>query len=124
MLRQTLRQKLPTRLTYSSAERAHRSREYSDGLPPHDVSAFVEILSRLLVAFAGGAFLIVPMLIMATRPTQNKSLITASVSTSLFAFAISLLLKTSNNETLVSTSTYAAVLVVFVGVTTQPPAVN
>ncbi|PQE16255.1 VIT family domain-containing protein [Rutstroemia sp. NJR-2017a WRK4] len=69
----------------------------------------------------GGAILIVPMLIMAIHPTQIKSLITASLSTLTFATAISFLLKISYNETLVSTCTYAAVLVVFVGITTQVP---
>lgn len=117
-LRKALRHFLPRHLTYSRAERARRSREFEEGKPPHEISVVVDRLSRLIVALAGGMFLIVPMLIMAINPNQTKSLVTASVGTLLFSCAISLGLNSSNNETMVSTATYAAVLVVFVGITT------
>ncbi|KUJ06296.1 uncharacterized protein LY89DRAFT_692549 [Mollisia scopiformis] len=117
-LRKVLRHLLPRHLAYSNAERVRRQREFEEGKPPHEISAVVDRLSRLIVALAGGAFLIVPMLIMAINPTQTKSLVTASVGTLLFSCAISLGLSSSNNETMVSTATYAAVLVVFVGITT------
>jgi hypothetical protein len=56
------------------------------------------------------------MLIMSLPHTdRTKSLITVSVAVLLFASALSVVMKTSNSETLVSTATYAAVLVVFVG---------
>lgn len=74
---------------------------------------------RLIVAFIGGAFLVVPMLVMTLHQSQTKSLITASLSVVFFAIAISFGFKTTNVETLVATATYAAVLVVFVG-STQP----
>lgn len=63
----------------------------------------------------GGTFLVVPMLIMAIDPSQTKSLATASVSVIVFALILSFAIRLSNVETLVSTATYAAVLVVFVG---------
>lgn len=117
-LRKVLRHLLPRHLTYSRAERARRSREFEEGEPPHEISVVVDRLSRLIVALGGGTFLIVPMLIMAINPNQTKSLVTASLGTLLFACALSLGLSSSNNETMVSTATYAAVMVVFVGITT------
>jgi hypothetical protein len=117
-LRKALRHFLPRHLTYSRAERTRRSREFEEGKPPYEISIIVDRLSRLIVALVGGAFLIAPMLIMAINPNQTKSLVTASLGTLLFSCAISLGLSSSNNETMVSTATYAAVLVVFVGITT------
>ncbi|KAF4632824.1 hypothetical protein G7Y89_g5301 [Cudoniella acicularis] len=117
-LRKALRLLLPRHLTYSHGERLRRSREFEEGEPPHEISAVVDRASRLIVALVGGAFLIVPMLIMAINPGQTKSLVTASVSTLFFSCAVSLGFNSSNNEALVSTATYAAVLVVFVGITT------
>jgi hypothetical protein len=117
-LRKALRHLLPRHLTYSHAERVRRSREFEEGESPHEISVVVDRLSRLIVALGGGALLIVPMLIMAIKPDQTKSLVTASVGTLLFSCAISLGLNSSNSETLVSTATYAAVMVVFVGITT------
>ena len=117
-LRKALRHSLPRHLTYSRAERGRRAREFEEGEPPHEISAVVDRLARLILALVGGGFLIVPMMIMAINPSQTKSLVTASVGTLLFSCAISLGLNSTNSETMVSTATYAAVLVVFVGITT------
>lgn len=73
-LRNALRHLLPRRLTYSRAERIRRSREFEEGEAPHGISLIVDRLSRLIVALGGGAFLVVPMLIMAIDPNQTKSL--------------------------------------------------
>ena len=63
-----------------------------------------------------GLALIVPMLIMSlVSRSRVVSLITISMSVLLVASFISLGLKSSNQEILVSTDTYAAVLIVFVG---------
>ena len=67
---------------------------------------------RLIVAFAGGGFLVIPMLVMTIHQPQTKSLITASLSVVLFGIAISFGVRTNNVETLVATATYAAVLVI------------
>ena len=79
------------------------------------VSQFVDRLVRFSVSILGGTFLVVPMLIMAIDSSQTKSLATVSVSVIVFALLLSFAIRLSNVETLVSTATYAAVLVVFVG---------
>lgn len=82
------------------------------------MSGFVDKLARFIVAFIGGAALVVPMLIMRLpEVTLTKSLVTVSVAVLLFAVVLSLVLRASNTDTMVSTATYAAVLVVFVGTT-------
>lgn len=114
--RSFLMRRLPVYITYSEEERTARRMEYEGGKePPKDVSPFVDHLARFVIAITGGLFLIVPMLVMAIDTSQKKSLVTVSVSVLLFALALSFGVRTSNVEALVSTATYAAVLVVFVG---------
>jgi len=110
---------LPSLLAYSREERGQRPTEYSEGKPPKTVSKFVDRLARFLVAFTGGIFLVVPMIIMTLGNSQTKSLVTVSIMVALFALILSFIIRVSNIETLVSTATYAAVLVVFVGTTTN-----
>jgi VIT1/CCC1 family predicted Fe2+/Mn2+ transporter len=90
--------------------------EYISGKPPVAVSPFVDKLARFIISFAGGASLVVPMIIMCL-PAQDrtKSLVVTSVAVTLFATFMSLVMHASNAETLVAAATYAAVLVVFVG---------
>ncbi|KAB5513208.1 hypothetical protein GE09DRAFT_637174 [Coniochaeta sp. 2T2.1] len=116
-VRQALMRNLPSRLAYSNGERQERKREYMDGKPPTRVSVFVDRLVRLIIALAGGLFLIVPVHIMSFSPSLIKSLITVSVSVAVFTLVVSFLVRVTNIETLVSSATYAAVLVVFVGTT-------
>jgi hypothetical protein len=75
-------------------------------------------VARLILALLSGAALIVPMVVMASKPSQLKSVVVASVAVGLFAIFISFMTKAENKEVLVATATYAAVLVVFVGTTT------
>ncbi|AEO67906.1 uncharacterized protein THITE_2117075 [Thermothielavioides terrestris NRRL 8126] len=114
-LRQALMRRLPTWFTFSQHEKAERKKEYSEGKRPKEVSAPVDRLARFLIAFTGGSFLIVPMVIMSLDPSQTKSLITVSLAVLLFILLLSFGIRVSNVETLVATATYAAVLVVFVG---------
>lgn len=79
------------------------------------MSAFVDRLARFVIAFAGGVFLVVPMIIMTLRPSETKSLVTVSVAVVIFSLILAFGIRVSNVETVVSTATYAAVLVVFVG---------
>ncbi|KAK8045525.1 hypothetical protein PG993_005549 [Apiospora rasikravindrae] len=113
-LRDALKRQLP------NARWAGARPEYLSGRePPEEVSSFVDKLARFIVAFVGGTALVVPMLIMRLPDvTLTKSLVTVSVAVLLFAAALSVGLRASNTETMVSTATYAAVLVVFVGTTT------
>ena len=115
-IRDWLKAKLPRRATYTKAEMNSRIDEYLQGLPPQTVSPLVDKLARFIIAFTGGAALVVPMLIMSLPSTdRTKSLVTVSVAVTLFASMMSIAIRASNSETLVSTATYAAVLVVFVG---------
>lgn len=114
-LRSALMRILPTRLTYSRQERLERKKEYSEGKPPRVVSNFIDRLVRFIIAFTGGIFLVVPMIIMTLNSSQTKSLVTVSVAVIIFSLVLSFVVRVSNVETLASTATYAAVLVVFVG---------
>lgn len=106
---------LPSRFTFSHHEREKRLKEYEHGDPPREISIFVDTLARLIIAITGGACLIVPMVIMSLSPSEVKSLVTVSVAVVVFSLMLSFGTRVSNIETLVSTATYAAVLVVFVG---------
>lgn len=114
-LRSVFMRILPVRLTYSRQERLERKKEYSEGKPPRAVSDFIDRLVRFIMAFTGGIFLVVPMIIMTLNSSQTKSLVTVSVAVVVFSLILSFVVRVSNVETLVSTATYAAVLVVFVG---------
>ncbi|KAK3295758.1 uncharacterized protein B0H64DRAFT_359659 [Chaetomium fimeti] len=116
-LRNFLKRFLPRSVAYTRGEMWRRTEEYLRGEPPEEVSLFVDVLARFLVAFLGGAMLVVPMLIMRLPEiTVVKSLVTVSAAVMLFAGALSVLFRASNTDTIIATATYAAVLVVFVGV--------
>ncbi|KAI1765173.1 hypothetical protein GGR53DRAFT_284152 [Hypoxylon sp. FL1150] len=117
-LRDAFMKRLPSRLTWSHEERRQRKREYMDGKAPKEVSHFVDQAVRFVVAISGGLFLVVPMVVMTIQPSVLKSLITVSTFVLLFALILAFAVKVSNVETLISTATYAAVLVVFVGTST------
>ncbi|KAK0708059.1 hypothetical protein B0H67DRAFT_327235 [Lasiosphaeris hirsuta] len=77
-------------------------------------------LERLGMGLAGGAALIVPMLIMVLHKDLVTTLVTTSVATMLFAGGLALLGTKLRGETvLASVAAYAAVLVVFVGTSDQ-----
>jgi VIT1/CCC1 family predicted Fe2+/Mn2+ transporter len=115
-LRDFLKIYLPRQFTYTKSEIRQHTDEYLASQPPDSISPFVDKLARFIVAFMGGASLVVPVLVM-SLPTANrtKSLITVSVTVTIFASLMSLGIRATNSETLVATATYAAVLVVFVG---------
>ncbi|KAL8392164.1 hypothetical protein RB595_002375 [Gaeumannomyces hyphopodioides] len=116
-LREALKRHLPRSVTYTKYDIHNRTDEYFRGEPPEQVSPFIDRLARFLVAFLGGAALVVPMMVMRLpEVTVVKSLVTVSISVLAFAGALSLFFKASNTDTMVATATYAAVLVVFVGV--------
>ncbi|KAM6507915.1 hypothetical protein FSOLCH5_013114 [Fusarium solani] len=117
-MRDAFMRHLPSRLTFSKEEHHQRSQEYHDGKRPKEVSELVDRSVRFTVAVTGGLFLIVPMTIMTLQPSDVKSLTTVSAFVLLFALCLSFIVKVSNIETLVSTATHAAVLVVFVSTNT------
>ena len=115
-LRGLLKSILPRGLTWTRAEMARHVGEFIDNKTPEDVSPIVDRIARLIISVTAGAALVIPVVIMevGTR-SVTKSLITMSVAIVLFAIALAFGVRASNPETLVSTATYAAVLVVFVG---------
>ena len=72
--------------------------------------------TRFATAILGGLALIVPMLIMAIHPIKKKTLITASVAVFLFAVGVAWKSSAKEQEVLAVTAAYAAVMVVFVGI--------
>ncbi|UKZ75689.1 hypothetical protein TrVFT333_003381 [Trichoderma virens FT-333] len=118
-IRSALMRYLPVHLAFSRQECLERGKEFAEGKRPRLVSDFVDRLVRFLMAFTGGVFLVVPMIIMTLHPSQTKSLVTVSVAVIIFSLVLSFGVRVSNIETLVSTATYAAVLVVFVGTSTN-----
>ena len=114
-IRNYLRLALPRRLTYTKAEVDERMDAYLDHQPPQRVSPIVDKIARFIIAFIGGAALLVPVLIMSFHATVARKLITLSVAVFLFAVVTAVGFRATNSETLISTATYAAVLVVFVG---------
>ena len=86
---------------------------------PTKLSPSVVRLARFLVAFAGAFFILVPMYIMVIDQSQTKNLVTTTVAVILFALLCAVTLRTSNDQTLGATVGYAAVLMVFVGLTSE-----
>jgi hypothetical protein len=74
--------------------------------------------SRVGVAAVAGAFLIGPMWLMVLHNTVYTGLVTTTVCVAVFGLIMAIRLNTSM-EVLSSTAAYAAVLVVFVGLTTE-----
>jgi len=119
-IREALRKYLLRSLSWTREEKRLRRNDYYQGKPPKMYSPFVDRFARFIMAFVGGAALLIPMIIMVFDSSLSKSLITTSVSVLLFAAFLSFGISASNQDTLAATATYAAVLVVFVG-TSLPP---
>ncbi|KAI7553157.1 hypothetical protein KC331_g1419 [Hortaea werneckii] len=76
-------------------------------------------LERFAMASFGGLLIIVPMLIMANVPGKIASLVTSCVAITIFAALVTLGTKLGPHEVLASVAAYAAVLVVFVGLSLE-----
>ncbi|KAI2472674.1 hypothetical protein F4781DRAFT_318043 [Annulohypoxylon bovei var. microspora] len=117
-VRAFLRIHLPRHLSWTEEEKSSRRGDYSQGLPPDLCSRTLNRIARFLVGIVGGAWLIVPLLIMAFDSSLTKTMITVCTAVVLFALAVSLVFELDNKDTVTATATYAAVLVVFVGTST------
>jgi hypothetical protein len=119
-VREFLRQHLPNSISWSREEKNYSDRAYKAGnfLPEH-LSRTAEVLARFLVAMIGALFILVPIYIMAIHTSRDKNLVTTTVAVVLFATVCSVTLRTTYDQTLGATAAYAAVLVVFVGLTTR-----
>lgn len=78
---------------------------------------FLDLFGGVLIAYLAGASLVVPMVIMSLGKSLHKSLITTSVFVCLLALILSMI-GLKYGDVITSTFAYAAVLVVFVGVST------
>jgi hypothetical protein len=85
-LRRWWKNTLSRKLTYSNEERMSRKLEFAHHEAPLRVSGFVDRLAQFILAFIGGASLIVPMLIMSFQASKTKSLVTVSLALLLFNF--------------------------------------
>ena len=72
-----------------------------------------EITTRFLVALLAGAFLVIPLVVLSHQSSSKTHLITVSICIVTFSLLVSLLSKASNEQTMVASAGYAAVLVVF-----------
>jgi hypothetical protein len=81
-------------------------------LPP-----IADSLARLVIAFVGGLFLLVPMIIMTFVEDSHERLIIVVASVIVFSLAVALTSVASNQELVAATAGYTAVLVVYVGTT-------
>jgi hypothetical protein len=114
-LRNLLRKNLPSRLTWTKAEKLYNYQGYEDSQIPQTISPFVDKLARFIIAFVAGMSLVVPMLIMAVHTASLKTILVTSIAVFLFAILLALATEASNTETFAATAGYAAVLVIFVG---------
>ncbi|KAL7807563.1 hypothetical protein V8C44DRAFT_337410 [Trichoderma aethiopicum] len=118
-IRESLLKYIPDNLAFSRSKCLEKGEgDLPEGKPPRSVSPFVDRLARFIISFIGPVFLVAPMIIMTLSPSQTKSLVTVSVAVIIFSLLLSFGVRVSNVDTLVSTATYAAVLVVFVGTST------
>ncbi len=78
-----------------------------------NTSRLADILTRLLIALIAGTFLVIPLVILSHQSTTEAHLITISVFIVSFCLLVSLLTRATNEETMVASAAYAAVLSVF-----------
>ena len=78
-----------------------------------NTSQLADVLARFLIALITGALLVIPLTVLAHQSTTKAHLITISVSIILFSLLVSLLTKATNEEMMVASAAYAAVLSVF-----------
>ncbi|KAM0722576.1 hypothetical protein Q7P37_002017 [Cladosporium fusiforme] len=120
-VREMLRTYLPKWISWSREEKTSRKELYEEGTwKPEKLSNAADRLARFIVAMGGALFILVPMYIMALDQNPTKNLITTTVAVMLFAFVCSIPLKLANDQIFSATVGYAAVLMVFVGLTSAP----
>jgi hypothetical protein len=120
-VREMLATYLPKQISWSKEEKAMRKKLYDKGIyMPEVLSSAADRLARFIVALNGGMFILVPMYIMALNQSLTKNLVTTKVAVVLFVLVCSIPLKLTNDQIFSSTFGYAAVLMVFVGLTSSP----
>jgi glycopeptide antibiotics resistance protein len=90
---------------------------------PYPISPFVGNTARLLVAVIGGLLVLIPMMILANVLKIELVLLSTFLFTIFFSVAVSVMSRASNDQIIVATAAYGAVLVVFVAnILPRPPA--
>jgi hypothetical protein len=118
-LKNILKRILPFSWTWTAEERKQygiqEAKQAKHQLPEQDTVA-VHTIASFILSLCSGATIIVPMIIMSFQPGQTKSLVTTSVAVLLFGFVLSAVIRIKSSDIFLATATYAAVLVVFVGI--------
>ncbi|KAI1442944.1 hypothetical protein F5Y02DRAFT_232972 [Annulohypoxylon stygium] len=125
-LRHAFMKYLPRQLSWSKEERRRRQKEYALGKRPKEVSNFVDRSIRFIIASIGSLFVIIPTLVEAAlaepkevQRSQGTIFFTWTSFTLFFSLMLSVAIKASNTETLVSTFTYATVLLALIAIFVQ-----
>ncbi|KJX99934.1 hypothetical protein TI39_contig347g00016 [Zymoseptoria brevis] len=118
-VREFLRKYLLVELTYSNDEKKARNERYKKREIPRTLSEAGEKIARFIIASVGALFILIPMYIMALHTSRTVNLVTTTIAVVLFAIMCSITLRTTNDQTLSATAGYAAVLFVFVGLTSS-----
>ena len=120
-VREMLQTYLPKQISWSKEEKILRRELYEEGIyMPEVLSTSAESLARFIIAAGGGLFILCPTYIMALHQNLTKSLVTTTIAVVLFVLVSSVPLKLANDQIFSSTFGYAAVLMVFVGLTSSP----
>jgi hypothetical protein len=119
-VREMLRTWLPKQISWSKEEKAMRKELYEEGTyMPEVLSPTADRIARFIVGMGGCLFILVPMYVMALHQNLTKNLVTTTIAVVLFVLVCSIPLKLANDQIFSSTFGYAAVLMVFVGLTTS-----
>ncbi|KAJ5732842.1 hypothetical protein N7533_013289 [Penicillium manginii] len=104
-------------------ERKQHQGEYWNYEKPKRYSRWTDALARTFVAFIAAAWLIVPIIIMTVPDTSKWKILGVLIgATSLFGLSLAAFgTSFKDQEILVATAAYAAVLVVFYGNVTNIP---
>ena len=98
-----------TQEPYASAAtlESHLKKSYQN------TARLAEIITRFLVALLAGAFLVIPLVVLSYQSSSQTHLITISICIVIFSLLVSLVSRASNEQIMVASAGYAAVLVVF-----------
>ena len=78
-----------------------------------NTSRIADVLTRFFIALIAGVFIVIPLAILSHQSSTQAHLVTISIFDVVFSLLVSLLTKATNEETMVASATYAAVLSVF-----------
>lgn len=78
-----------------------------------NTSRLADVITRFLIALIAGVFLVIPLVILSHQSSSEAHLVTISIFIVLFSLLVSLLTRATNEETMVASAAYAAVLSVF-----------